>query len=268
MGGEIDVPGIGNINPFSGGGGGSKDPRKLRGEGRAKFVAQARKAGGPTFDPPEETWAEYVAAVERGGSAGQAHGKPDIAGQTQSAFQESIARSNDLFRELQARREEQQREAERQAAFAEIDELLAGRTEAEQAAIRQVDADITQQLDRSRLLGLDFNVPDDRRLERISNLFSELFPEEQDTRLTTLMSRFGGPDMSQAERAAIEAGDLRFFPEFAIQRTDRQGDLSADEVIAPGQRATPGGRSGRRRGLLDEEEEAATLGANRRLGGR
>lgn len=180
---------------------------------------------------------------------------PDFSSQ----FEEQIDAQNEMWREVQKQREQQQREAERRAAQKEIDQLLAARSEAENAAVKTVDEQLTQNMDRARLLGLDFQVPDEQRLLRISNTFSELFPEEQDTRLVELMSKYGSPDMSTAERQAIEAGDLRFMPEFAIQRTDREGDASIDEALAAGGKSPAGGRRGKRFNLLDEEDDRPNI---------
>lgn len=171
------------------------------------------------------------------------------------SFEFDIPDPSDMFRQLEQQRQAQQQEAERRAARKEIDNLLSARTEAEKAAIKEVDSSLTQQMDRSRLLGLDFQVPDEDRLLRISNMFSELYPEEQDSRLNKLMGQYGAPNMSEAERLAIEAGDLRFTPEFVIQRgAGRDSAAAGDEGVASGGRAV-GGRKGRRQGLLDEDEE-------------
>ncbi len=51
---------------------------------------------------------------------------PNFAGQ----FQDAINSQNEMWRELQAQREQQAREAERRAGMQEIDKLLAARTQA------------------------------------------------------------------------------------------------------------------------------------------
>ena len=139
-----------------------------------------------------------------------------------------------LFAQLASQREAQQREAERRAAFSEIDSILGQRTTAETESIRVVDERITQEIDRSRLLGLDLQVTDEQRLSRINNLFAELFPESSDSRLTSLMSQFGSPEMSTAQRQAIENGDLSFVPEFAITRGELTGQDRSGQIAEGG----------------------------------
>jgi hypothetical protein len=135
-----------------------------------------------------------------------------------------------LIADLEKQRLQQLREAERRAAEQEISSLYANRIQSEKEAIRVVDERITNELDRARLTGVDYVNDPEGRLKRISNLFAEIYSEESDNRLTTLMQKYGGPDMTTAERDAVFAGTLSYVPEFSITRGEITGQDTTGQI--------------------------------------
>lgn len=90
--------------------------------------------------------------------------------------------------------EEQMAEQQRMQGIAERDNLYTGYMDAASSAADYVNSEISREMANAKLLGIDYNITDEMKSQRINDYFSTLWGEGEQTRLEALMSEYGDPE--------------------------------------------------------------------------
>lgn len=124
-------------------------------------------------------------------------------------------------------------EQRRQQGIADTQTAYTNYLNAATSATDYINAEITKEQSNAALLGVDYNITDELKQQRIENYFATIWGEGDQTQLETLMGQWGAP------------GEL----------TLKRGDASAyTKSPATGEKVVSTSK-GMRNPLLDEEEE-------------
>lgn len=126
---------------------------------------------------------------------------PDF-GAAMAAQQSSYA---DALAAQQAAQEAAMAAAEEAAGVAERDSMFGSYMDAAGSATDYVNSEISSERSNARLLGIDYEMNDDMKNQRISDYFSTVWGEGEQARLEALMGEWGNPEG---------------FTEFAVTRGD------------------------------------------------
>ena len=135
--------------------------------------------------------------------------------------------------------EEQQAALELQQKTSRRDSLFADRMDAAGTATDYITQLVAQEQSNAALMGLDYEITDEQKTNRINNYFASIWGEGSESELTALMSEVGNPDG---------------FEEFLVTRGD---STMADGASTPGSRDSVS--ASKVRPVLPEEEDD-TLG--------
>ena len=92
------------------------------------------------------------------------------------------------YAEIQA---QQQAEAERRAALAQISDLYSRKFDAAEKATADINQQIADEMGHAQVVGLDYNIDDVTKQSRINNLFATYWGEGDDSTLTALTGQWG-----------------------------------------------------------------------------
>ena len=128
-----------------------------------------------------------------------------------------------------------------------LDQIWAERLEAVNSTIAEVDRRISDERSRADLLGVDFNVSEEGRAQRIGELFGTIWTDADEFRLNNLASQYGNPEQDDKTRAAIERGEIPYEFEFDVvgltpedrrvprrEREEKVGNSLRDTVFGQG----------------------------------
>ena len=90
--------------------------------------------------------------------------------------------------------EEQLAEQQKQYGINQRDELFAAYLDAANAAADYVNSEIADEMANAKLLGIDYEITDEQRQQRINNYFATVWGEGQQTQLENLMKEYGNPE--------------------------------------------------------------------------
>jgi hypothetical protein len=128
-----------------------------------------------------------------------------------------------------------------QMGVQERDQLFTQYMDAASAAADYVNAEIQDEMANAKLIGVDYDITDEQRQQRINNYFATIWGEGQQSQLQQLMDEYGSP---------------KGFEGWTVQRGDPSAYAGAQE---PGKEVSVGASKPLPPTLLTDEEE--TLGA-------
>jgi len=111
----------------------------------------------------------------------------------------------------------------------DLDKAYGNYLEASGSATEYINQQISDQRTNAALLGVDFNITDQQKSDRISNYFASIYNETDFTQLTDLNEEFGDPDLIQ-RGVAVDPGEDESNPvteSGGVQGTRQGGTLSA-----------------------------------------
>lgn len=146
--------------------------------------------------------------------------------------------------------------ADRSGQLRTLDEMWAGRMDAENKAISDVQASIDAEAANAAVLGVDYNLSDAKKQSRIKDAFSNYWTDANETQLYELSNKYGNPEQEQSIRDLIEKGEKKYDWQFQISR-GAGGKNSAASAMFPGASA---GRT------ISSAMEGQTLGGTNILG--
>jgi len=114
-----------------------------------------------------------------------------------SAYEENAEKQQQQYAQQLADAERRQKEAEERAARVagenERDQLYSSYMDAAGTATDFVNSEIKKEMSNARLLGIDYSVEDEQKQTRISDYFSTVWGEGDQSRLEALMDKWGKP---------------------------------------------------------------------------
>jgi len=189
--------------------------------------------GNPYHDPGVPEYTQYAAQGYEAGR--QARQQQEMLSQLQASFAmpEMPMYEGPSY-------EEQLAEQKKQIGIQNRDELFASYLDAASAAADYVTSEIEAEQANANLLGIDYNIDNQQRQQRINNYFATIWGEGQQTQLESLINEYGAPEG---------------FTGWTVQR----GDPSFYQTTKPGEETTVGVTKGQKPMLLEEDEDV--LGA-------
>jgi len=228
-------------------GGGSRGPAGYKGDARRQYVEAAKKQHGNSMVPNFSgggTWEGYVNRVENANKPppAPAFEMPDLG----AIFSSSQSSASDQAAALA----QQQREAELAAKRRERDELYSEYLDAATTATDFINNQLKSEAANAALLGVEFQVPEEQKQQRIQDYFASIWGEGAQTRLETLFDQVG----------AVEG-----FEGFDLER----GNAENVTEQKSGSERTVSRSRGRKRQTksLATSDEDETLGSTTILGG-
>lgn len=111
----------------------------------------------------------------------------------QRQIQEEQQRQQALIEQQAAQLKAQQEAAIKATKTSNRDSMLADRTSAEAAAVDYVNTQVANERSNAALFGMEYNITDEQKASRISNYFSDIWSEENETSLANLIKEVGAP---------------------------------------------------------------------------
>jgi len=147
-----------------------------------------------------------------------------------------------------AEAQEQQEALLRERGESDRDQLYSGYMDAANSATDNVNSEIADESSNARLLGVEYDITDDQKQQRIGDYFATLWGEGQQSQLEGLMDKWGKP---------------KGFEGFSVAR----GDGSKYEGKKKGEKKSVSQSKGvKPKTILDEEDDADMLGGSSILG--
>jgi len=147
-----------------------------------------------------------------------------------------------------AEAQEQQEALLRERGESDRDQLYSGYMDAANSATDNVNSEIADESSNARLLGVEYDITDDQKQQRIGDHFATLWGEGQQSQLEGLMDKWGEPEG---------------FEGFSVAR----GDGSKYEGKKKGEKKSVSQSKGvKPKIILDEEDDADMLGGSSILG--
>jgi len=147
-----------------------------------------------------------------------------------------------------AEAQEQQEALLRERGESDRDQLYSGYMDAANSATDNVNSEIADESSNARLLGVEYDITDDQKQQRIGDYFATLWGEGQQSQLEGLMDKWGKP---------------KGFEGFSVAR----GDGSKYEGKKKGEKKSVSQSKGvKPKIILDEEDDADMLGGSSILG--
>jgi hypothetical protein len=97
--------------------------------------------------------------------------------------------SEDYLADLEAQRAEQAR----QAAISQRDSLYSSRLDAASSATDYINSQIAQEQSAASMMGMDYEMTDEIKSQRINNYFATLWGEGDESQLGALIGSYGAP---------------------------------------------------------------------------
>jgi hypothetical protein len=163
-----------------------------------------------------------------------------------------LAEAQDQAAEAQAQAaaeaQKQQEALLRERGESDRDQLYSGYMDAANSATDNVNSEIADESSNARLLGVEYDITDDQKQQRIGDYFATLWGEGQQSQLEGLMDKWGKP---------------KGFEGFSVAR----GDGSKYEGKKKGEKKSVSQSKGvKPKIILDEEDNADMLGGSSILG--
>ena len=147
-----------------------------------------------------------------------------------------------------AEAQKQQEALLRERGESDRDQLYSGYMDAANSATDNVNSEIADESSNARLLGVEYDITDDQKQQRIGDYFATLWGEGQQSQLEGLMDKWGKP---------------KGFEGFSVAR----GDGSKYEGKKKGEKKSVSQSKGvKPKIILDEEDDADMLGGSSILG--
>ena len=167
-------------------------------------------------------------------------------------YSEQMASQSKQLAEAQAQAaaeaQEQQEALLRERGESDRDQLYSGYMDAANSATDNVNSEIADESSNARLLGVEYDITDDQKQQRIGDYFATLWGEGQQSQLEGLMDKWGKP---------------KGFEGFSVAR----GDGSKYEGKKKGEKKSVSQSKGvKPKIILDEEDDADMLGGSSILG--
>ena len=167
-------------------------------------------------------------------------------------YSEQMASQSKQLAEAQAQAaaeaQEQQEALLRERGESDRDQLYSGYMDAANSATDNVNSEIADESSNARLLGVEYDITDDQKQQRIGDYFATLWGEGQQSQLKGLMDKWGEPEG---------------FEGFSVAR----GDGSKYEGKKKGEKKSVSQSKGvKPKIILDEEDDADMLGGSSILG--
>jgi len=162
-----------------------------------------------------------------------------------SEYSQIVGKEGDVFASIEGAR------AEQTAGTSAVNEAYGTYQGAGRRATSEVDQAISREQSNAALIGVEYSTSDEIRQGRISDQFAQYWNPEDQSRLDTLVGKFGYGDIDPSENPQYTIGDAG-----QATPTDPSGTTLTTSV-GGGVTPTP---SGRVTSLLDEED-TQTLGA-------
>ena len=232
---------------------GNESQAPVSAEGQAYLAANPDVAADPYFSQnPYEHYTRHGQYENRqltpGGGGGHSphsapHSPHSAPHSPHSAPHSGETSYEDMLAQQQAQYEQQLADQARIQGESDRDRMYADYLSAADSAIGFVTGEIDQERSNAALLGIDYNITEEARTQRISDYFASIWGEGQQTQLEALMGEWGNPTG---------------FAGFSVVRGDPSGYAAEGE----GQEETIATSTGIRPGTLVTEEED-TLGGSR-----
>jgi len=167
-------------------------------------------------------------------------------------YSEQMASQSKQLAEAQAQAaaeaQKQQEALLRERGESDRDQLYSGYMDAANSATDNVNSEIADESSNARLLGVEYDITDDQKQQRIGDYFATLWGEGQQSQLEGLMDKWGEPEG---------------FEGFSVAR----GDGSKYEGKKKGEKKSVSQSKGvKPKIILDEEDDADMLGGSSILG--
>jgi len=167
-------------------------------------------------------------------------------------YSEQMASQSKQLAEAQAQAaaeaQKQQEALLRERGESDRDQLYSGYMDAANSATDNVNSEIADESSNARLLGVEYDITDDQKQQRIGDYFATLWGEGQQSQLEGLMDKWGKP---------------KGFEGFSVAR----GDGSKYEGKKKGEKKSVSQSKGvKPKIILDEEDDADMLGGSSILG--
>jgi hypothetical protein len=167
-------------------------------------------------------------------------------------YSEQMASQSKQLAEAQAQAaaeaKKQQEALLRERGESDRDQLYSGYMDAANSAADNVNSEIADESSNARLLGVEYDITDDQKQQRIGDYFATLWGEGQQSQLEGLMDKWGKP---------------KGFEGFSVAR----GDGSKYEGKKKGEKKSVSQSKGvKPKIILDEEDDADMLGGSSILG--
>jgi len=167
-------------------------------------------------------------------------------------YSEQMASQSKQLAEAQAQAaaeaQKQQEALLRERGESDRDQLYSGYMDAANSATDNVNSEIADESSNARLLGVEYDITDDQKQQRIGDHFATLWGEGQQSQLEGLMDKWGKP---------------KGFEGFSVAR----GDGSKYEGKKKGEKKSVSQSKGvKPKIILDEEDDADMLGGSSILG--
>jgi hypothetical protein len=167
-------------------------------------------------------------------------------------YSEQMASQSKQLAEAQAQAaaeaQKQQEALLRERGESDRDQLYSGYMDAANSATDNVNSEIADESSNARLLGVEYDITDDQKQQRIGDHFATLWGEGQQSQLEGLMDKWGKP---------------KGFEGFSVAR----GDGSKYEGKKKGEKKSVSQSKGvKPKTILDEEDDADMLGGSSILG--
>lgn len=230
------------------------DPRNTPENAQAYLQANPDVAQNSFFAAnPWEHWTRHGQAEGRQwGPQSQAleFGFPDMGGMMEG-MAASLAAQQAAFEEQRLAAEEEARrvaeENRRKQGIIDRDALYGRYTSAADTATQYIDTQIARERADARLLGVDYNITDELRQQRIQDYFSTIWSDTQQAQLESYFKEWGDPE-----------GFTGWSLSRGNQAQGQQNEETAAAQAAAQAKPTMS-TTGRTPSLIDDDEEEAVL---------